>query len=70
MVRKSRIFRKDLPELGISSYECLVVGDGANDLNMMSQAGVAVGYHPKPILIEKTHGAIFDDHRTLLDIIG
>ncbi|VTU35305.1 Phosphoserine phosphatase [Variovorax sp. PBS-H4] len=34
--------------LGISPAECIAVGDGANDLPMMGEAGLSVAYHAKP----------------------
>lgn len=34
-------------KLGISSEQCIAVGDGANDLPMMSIAGLSVAYHAK-----------------------
>ncbi|MDH5544283.1 MAG: phosphoserine phosphatase SerB [Gammaproteobacteria bacterium] len=35
-------------ELGISTRQAMAVGDGANDLKMMSVAGLGVAYHAKP----------------------
>jgi phosphoserine phosphatase len=34
--------------IGISPAECIAVGDGANDLPMMGEAGLSVAYHAKP----------------------
>ena len=34
--------------LGISPAETIAVGDGANDLPMMGEAGLSVAYHAKP----------------------
>jgi len=34
--------------LGISPQEAIAVGDGANDLPMMGEAGLSVAYHAKP----------------------
>ena len=56
-------------DLGYSPQETLVVGDGANDLRMMSVSGVAVGFQPKGILIPKINGAIFGSHQALKAII-
>jgi phosphoserine phosphatase len=36
--------------LGISPADALAVGDGANDLDMIRQAGLGVAYHAKPIV--------------------
>jgi phosphoserine phosphatase len=34
--------------LGLAAEETLVVGDGANDLGMVQEAGLGVAYHAKP----------------------
>jgi len=34
--------------LGISPAQCIAVGDGSNDLPMMSAAGLSVAFHAKP----------------------
>ena len=34
--------------LGIAPAQCIAMGDGANDLPMMGEAGVSVAYHAKP----------------------
>ncbi len=35
-------------KLGISSQQAIAMGDGANDLQMMAEAGLSVAYHAKP----------------------
>jgi phosphoserine phosphatase len=37
-------------ELGISREQVIAVGDGANDLPMMAEAGTSVAYHAKPVV--------------------
>jgi phosphoserine phosphatase len=37
-------------KLGLTSAQTIAIGDGANDLKMMSAAGVGVAYHAKPIV--------------------
>jgi phosphoserine phosphatase len=44
--------------LGISPDQVIAVGDGANDLNMMSIAGMSVAFHAKPIVQERATDAI------------
>ncbi|NDZ11408.1 phosphoserine phosphatase SerB [Variovorax sp. WS11] len=46
--------------LGISPAECIAVGDGANDLPMMREAGLSVAYHAKPKVREEAMVAIND----------
>ena len=35
-------------KLGLSAQDTLVTGDGANDLDMIVEAGLGVAYHAKP----------------------
>ena len=44
--------------LGISPAECIAVGDGANDLPMMGEAGLSVAFHAKPLVREQAMVAI------------
>ena len=44
--------------LGVAPHECIAMGDGANDLPMMSAAGLSVAYHAKPKVREQAMVAI------------
>jgi phosphoserine phosphatase len=44
--------------MGISPAQAIVVGDGANDLQMMSIAGLSVAFHAKPVVRNETTHAI------------
>ena len=37
-------------KLGLSTTQTIAIGDGANDLKMMSVAGIGIAYHAKPIV--------------------
>lgn len=45
-------------ELGIGRDEVLAIGDGANDLPMLAQAGTSIAYHAKPVVREKAAYAL------------
>jgi phosphoserine phosphatase len=47
---KAARFRQFAQRLGAARAQTVAIGDGANDLRMMAEAGVSVGYHPKPIM--------------------
>lgn len=47
---KRRIVESVCSDLDISPAQAIVVGDGANDLEAMSVAGLSVAYHAKPIV--------------------
>ncbi|MGL5447504.1 MAG: phosphoserine phosphatase SerB [Rhabdaerophilum sp.] len=52
---------------GLTVADTLAVGDGANDLAMLGEAGLGVAYHAKPIVAEAAHARIdHTDLRTLL----
>ena len=40
-------------KLGLGSGQVIAIGDGANDLAMMAEAGVSIAYHAKPVVQEK-----------------
>ena len=44
--------------LGIEPGQCIAMGDGANDLPMMGEAGLSVAYHAKPTVREQAMVAI------------
>ena len=39
-------------EIGATRDEVIAIGDGANDLKFMAEAGVSIAYHAKPIVRE------------------
>ena len=40
-------------ELGLAREQVLAIGDGANDLPMMAEAGTSIAYHAKPVVKAK-----------------
>ncbi|MDM0086191.1 MULTISPECIES: phosphoserine phosphatase SerB [unclassified Variovorax] len=44
--------------MGITPQQCIAVGDGANDLPMMGEAGLSVAFHAKPKVREQAMVAI------------
>jgi phosphoserine phosphatase len=48
--RKAQELVKLRDELGLKADQTIAIGDGANDLKMMSVAAVGVAYHAKPIV--------------------
>ena len=55
---KRRMLLATCEALGISSQQAIAMGDGANDLPMMSVAGLSVAYHAKPKVRDAAHVAI------------
>ena len=47
---KLKTMQDTCQKMGISSAEVLAIGDGANDLPMLMEAGLGVAYHAKPIV--------------------
>ncbi|MFK7963670.1 MAG: phosphoserine phosphatase SerB [Burkholderiaceae bacterium] len=55
---KRRTVIQTCSEIGCDPDATIVIGDGANDLPMMSVAGVSVAFHAKPIVRSETTHAI------------
>ena len=47
---KKRTVERICAELGVPASRAIVMGDGANDLKMMSVAGLSVAYRAKPVV--------------------
>jgi len=47
---KKRTVERVCAQLGVPTGSAIVVGDGANDLKMMSLAGLSVAYRAKPVV--------------------
>lgn len=47
-----------MEELSLKPEDVMTIGDGANDLLMLEAAGLGIGYHPKPLLVEKLDNLI------------
>jgi phosphoserine phosphatase len=47
---KMRTVRRVCDSIGISTQQAIVMGDGANDLKMMSIAGLSVAFRAKPVV--------------------
>jgi phosphoserine phosphatase len=45
-------------ELGMDREQVLAIGDGANDLLMLEEAGTSIAYHAKPVVKAKTAYAL------------
>ena len=55
---KAAKFREVLKELGARREQTVAIGDGANDLKMMAEAGVSVAFHAKPVVREQASCAV------------
>lgn len=55
---KRKMLLQTCTQLGISPKQAIAMGDGANDLPMMGEAGLSVAYHAKPKVREQAMVAI------------
>ena len=47
---KRQILQQGAEARGLPLAACCAIGDGANDIPMLTAAGLGIGYHPKPVL--------------------
>jgi len=50
---KAEFVKELCAQYSISTSQTIVAGDGANDLEMMSIAGLSIAYHAKPLVVKK-----------------
>ena len=55
-------------ELGLARERVLAIGDGANDLPMMAEAGTSIAYHAKPVV--KSNATFALDHSGLDGVLN
>jgi phosphoserine phosphatase len=55
---KKRTVERVCAEMGITPAQAIVMGDGANDLRMMSIAGLSVAFRAKPVVREQADVAL------------
>lgn len=68
---KKRFLTEYTNLLGIDAMETIAVGDGANDIPMLTTAGLGVGYRPKPLVKEHVQNCIeCTNHHALLYMQG
>jgi phosphoserine phosphatase len=55
---KARALRRFADSFGVPHAQCVAVGDGANDIDMLSAAGLGVAFNAKPALREVADTAL------------
>lgn len=55
---KADVLRRVRDQLGLKREQVIAIGDGANDLQMLAEAGVSIAYHAKPIVQQKATYAL------------
>lgn len=64
---KLEALKETCAKLGISTQDAVAVGDGANDLPMLMEAGLGIAYHAKPVVRAQAKARINNsDLRALL----
>ena len=58
--RKADLLREIAAKEGLTLAQTIAVGDGANDLPMLSIAGLGIAFHAKPIVRRQAASAISD----------
>ena len=65
---KAAKLRAEIHRLGLQREQALAIGDGANDIPMMSEAGISVAYRAKPAVREHATHAL--DHAPLDGVLN
>ena len=65
---KAAKFRQMATRLGATRAQTVAIGDGANDLRMMAEAGTSIGYRAKPVVRAKASCCL--DHSGLDGVLN
>ncbi len=55
---KARALRRFAAEVGVPEAATIAIGDGANDLDMLSTAGLGIAFNAKPLVQKAAHTAV------------
>jgi phosphoserine phosphatase len=55
---KAAALRRFAAEAGVSEAATIAIGDGANDLDMLSAAGLGIAFNAKPVVQQAAHTAV------------
>ena len=55
---KAAALRRFAAEVGVPEAAVIAIGDGANDLDMLSAAGMGIAYNAKPVVQQAAHTAV------------
>ena len=68
---KAAKFRAVMKDLNASRNQTVAIGDGANDLKMMAEAGVSIAYRAKPVVrAQATHALTYSGLDGVLNLFG
>ena len=68
---KARYISAICHQQNVKPNQCMIIGDGANDIAMAKLAGLAVGFHPKSALTPHLHIANeTSNHLFTLDLVN
>lgn len=55
---KAKALRRFAAEVGITEAATIAIGDGANDLDMLSAAGLGIAFNAKPLVQQQAHTSV------------
>lgn len=67
---KEKVLDELVDRVGIPYAECLVVGDGANDICLFQKAGFSIAFNAKPVVQEQAHAVVYGkDLRNVIPVL-
>ena len=67
---KERVFEEIVKENNICPEECVVIGDGANDIGIFKKAGYSIAFNSKPVLHQYANVVITDKNlRAIIPVL-